>query len=101
MKRALVTLPEGVWQIIYELKGTVGDSDSEVIRHIVIAHLSERGLLIPSYKIKGIPGGGINEQLRYQNKMILALAELLADRGLIKLSEWRSKISQRVSSHSN
>jgi hypothetical protein len=37
-RRALVTLPEGLWAIIdAEMKGKIGDGDSEVIRNIVIA----------------------------------------------------------------
>ena len=43
-KRALVTLPEGVWEIIdRDLKGKLGDGDSEVIRNIVVSYLAEKG----------------------------------------------------------
>lgn len=56
MRRALVTLPDGVWQVIdKELKGKIGDGDSEVIRNIVIAHLTERNYLLQS-KGKGKQG---------------------------------------------
>ena len=48
-RRALVTLPDGVWKVIdKELKGTLGDGDSEVIRNLVIAQLTEKGYLLPS-----------------------------------------------------
>jgi hypothetical protein len=34
MRRALVSLPDGVWTIIdTDLKGQIGDGDSEVIRN--------------------------------------------------------------------
>jgi len=45
MKRILVSLPEGIFKIVKELKGTLGDSDSEVVRDIVVAYLSEQGYL--------------------------------------------------------
>lgn len=45
MKRILVSLPEGIHKILKELKGTIGESDSEVVRNIVIAYLSEKGYL--------------------------------------------------------
>jgi len=46
MKRILVSLPLGIWKIINnELKGIIGESDSEVVRNLVIAYLSEKGYL--------------------------------------------------------
>ena len=46
MKRALVSLPDGIWDIIEnELKGKFGNKNSEVIRNIVLAYLSEKGYL--------------------------------------------------------
>ena len=46
MKRILVSLPEGIWEIVNnDLKGKIGESDSEVVRNIVIAFLSEKGYL--------------------------------------------------------
>ena len=47
--RVLVTLPDGVWEVIErELKGKLGDKRSEIIRNIVIAYLSEKGFIKPS-----------------------------------------------------
>jgi len=43
MKKILVSLPEGIYSILKSLKGEIGDSDSAVIRNIVIAYLSEQG----------------------------------------------------------
>lgn len=45
MKKVLVSLPAGIFKLIRELKGNIGESDSEVIRNIVIAYLSEQGYL--------------------------------------------------------
>jgi hypothetical protein len=53
MRRAQVSLPTGVWKVIDELKGTLGDADSEIIRNIIIAYLSDKGILLPSYKMEG------------------------------------------------
>lgn len=46
MKRILVSIPNGAWKIIEkELKGKIGERDSEIIRNIVLAYLSEKGYL--------------------------------------------------------
>ncbi len=46
MKRVLVSLPDKVYEIIQkELKGTMGESSSEIVRAIIVAYLSEKGYL--------------------------------------------------------
>jgi metal-responsive CopG/Arc/MetJ family transcriptional regulator len=45
MKRILLSLPDETKKIIDNLKGVFGESDSEVVRSIVIAFLSEKGYL--------------------------------------------------------
>ena len=45
MKRILLSLPDEVKKIVDNLKGVFGESDSEVVRSIVIAFLSEKGYL--------------------------------------------------------
>ena len=43
MKKVLVSLPEGIFNLVKDLKGKFGDSDSEIVRTIVISFLSEKG----------------------------------------------------------
>jgi len=44
MKKVLVSIPEGAWKIIEkELKGKLGESESELIRTMVLVYLSEKG----------------------------------------------------------
>jgi metal-responsive CopG/Arc/MetJ family transcriptional regulator len=45
MKRILLSLPDEIKNIVDNLKGTFGESDSEVVRSIVIAFLSEKGYI--------------------------------------------------------
>jgi metal-responsive CopG/Arc/MetJ family transcriptional regulator len=45
MKKVLVSLPEGIFNLVRGLKGTLGESDSEVVRAMVISFLSEKGYL--------------------------------------------------------
>lgn len=45
MKRILLSLPDEIKKTIDNLKGVFGESDSEVVRAIVIAFLSEKGYL--------------------------------------------------------
>jgi hypothetical protein len=94
-RRALVTLPEGVWRVIDELKGTIGDGDSEVIRNIVIAHLSDKGILIPSYNIKA-SASQTSEEVRMQDFMLTTLVELLDEKGILEYDEWEVKIRNKI-----
>jgi len=44
MRKVLVSIPETAWKIIEKkLKGKLGESDSELVRTIVLAYLSEKG----------------------------------------------------------
>ena len=52
----MVSLPKGIREIIKGLKGKLGESESEVIRTIVIAYLSEKGF-ITSEHIGGVKVG--------------------------------------------
>ena len=46
MRKALVALPDHVWDIIEsDLKGRLGSGYSDIIRTIVLAYLSEKGYL--------------------------------------------------------
>jgi len=46
MKKILVSIPTGSWDIIEKkLKGKIGEKDSEIVRNIVLAYLSEKGYL--------------------------------------------------------
>lgn len=55
MKKVLVSLPEGIFEIIQDLKGNLGESNSEVVRNILIAYLSEQGYFSKFGVIQGIP----------------------------------------------
>ncbi|MBI2564691.1 CopG family transcriptional regulator [Candidatus Woesearchaeota archaeon] len=53
MKRILVSIPEGTWGLIEKyFKGKIGEKESEIIRNIVIAYLSEKGYLKNNVKNK-------------------------------------------------
>lgn len=45
MKKVLVSIPEGIYDLIQQLKGIFGESDSEIIRTLVISYLGEKGYL--------------------------------------------------------
>ncbi len=97
MRRALVTLPDGLWKVIdKELKGKIGDGDSEVIRNIVIAHLTEKGYLLPAKKGAGTQIDQIAGELDMHDAMVEALVELLEEKGQIKYSDWENRIKKKV-----
>lgn len=45
MRKVLVSIPEGIYKLMQELKGKFGESDSEIVRTIMISFLSEKGYL--------------------------------------------------------
>jgi len=95
-RRALVSLPEGVWQVIDEqLKGKIGNGDSEVIRNIVVAYLLERGYLL-NPKEKPASMDQIAGELDIHDSMITSLVEVLEKKGLMTEAEWEQNIKKRV-----
>lgn len=68
MKKVLVSLPKGVFDIIRGLKGEMGESDSEVIRNIVISYLSEQGYFSRIGVIRGVPSSKKRGELIEQEK---------------------------------
>jgi len=44
-KKVQVTFSDGQWKLIEKLKGTIGDTDSEVVRNIVISYMSEKSYI--------------------------------------------------------
>ncbi len=101
MRRALVSLPDGVWKVIdKELKGKLGDGDSEIIRHIVVMHLAEKGYLIEGQGARGeklsVSIEDIASQLDIHDSQIEALAEILEEKGHINTDEWSRCIKKKM-----
>lgn len=94
-RRALVSLPEGVWQVIDEqLKGKIGNGDSEVIRNMVVAYLLERGYLL-NPKTKSASMDQIAGELDIHDSMITSLAEVLEKKGILTQEEWEDSVRLR------
>lgn len=50
-KRVNVSLSEDQLALIRQLKGTMGNSDSEIVRNILLAWFSEKGLITNNLKL--------------------------------------------------
>lgn len=98
MRRALVSLPEGVWKIIdNELRGQIGDGDSEVIRNLVIAYLTEKGYLLKGKKEEyQVNTEHIASELDVHDSMITALTELLEEKGQLNPEEWEKRVQKKL-----
>lgn len=89
MKRALVSLPDELFDIMKtKLKGKFGHNDSEIIRGIVIAYLSEHGYLKNEEQS--------TEEITIQEDMIDAIVETLEDKGIITGKEIDDKMRKRL-----
>lgn len=88
MKRTLVSLPDELFEIMRtKLKGKLGQNDSEIIRGIVIAYLSEKGYL----RNEGPP-----EEVSIQEEMIGAVVDALEDKGIVTGEEIDDKVRRRL-----
>lgn len=95
-RRALVTLPDGVWEAIdKQLKGKIGNGDSEVIRNIVVSYLMERGYLLKP-KEKSASMDQVAGELDVHDAMITSLVEVLERKGILKQEEWEQNIKKHV-----
>lgn len=81
-----------------ELKGKLGDGDSEVIRNVVIAYLTSQGYLGKPQEVK--VGSASTDQLAgeldVQDTMVTSLAELLEERGVIDYHAWEARIKKKL-----
>lgn len=41
-RKIQVTFSDGQWRLVEKLRGTIGETDSEIVRNIVISYLSEK-----------------------------------------------------------
>ena len=97
MRRALVSLPDGAWDVIDQLRPQLGNADSEIVRNIVLAYLIEKGYLLKS---KGKKQSFDNEQLAseldIQETMITTLAEMLEEKGQLDYQEWERRVQKNL-----
>jgi metal-responsive CopG/Arc/MetJ family transcriptional regulator len=102
MRRALVSLPDGVWNIIdTDLKGQIGDGDSEVIRNLVISYLTEKGYLLKGkvnseQQQQTDKTDQIASELDIHDTMITALTELLEEKGQLNPEEWEKRVQKKL-----
>jgi hypothetical protein len=96
-RRALVSLPEGVWRVIDEqVKDSLGHGDSEVIRNIVMAYLLERGYLLKP-KEKPASADEIAGEIDVHDAMISSLVELLERKKILPEGEWDKSVKNKLS----
>lgn len=100
MRRALVSLPDGVWNIIdTDLKGQIGDGDSEVIRNLVISYLTEKGYLLKGKATSEQQTDKTDEiasELDIHDTMITALTEILEEKGQLNPEEWEKRVQKKL-----
>ncbi len=88
MKRALVSLPDELFDLMRtKLKGKFGQNDSEIIRGIVIAYLSQQGYLKNEEPI---------EEIGIQEEMVGAVVDALEEKGVVTSKEIDNKIRSRL-----
>lgn len=93
MKRALVSLPDELFDLMRtKLKGKFGKNDSEIIRGIVIAYLSQQGYLKSDES---------NEESGIQEEMIGAVVDVLEEKGVATGKDIDIKVKKRLQERRN
>jgi hypothetical protein len=88
MKRALVSLPDEIFDIMRtKLKGKFGHNDSEIIRGIVIAYLSQQGYLKNEEP---------TEDISIEEDMIGAVIEVLEEKGVASSRDIDDRVLERL-----
>lgn len=96
MRRALISLPDGVLNIIdNDLKGQIGDGDSEVIRNVVITYLADKGYLLEG-KQNIVSTDQIASEVDIYDTVITALTEQLEEKGQMSHVEWEKRIQKKL-----
>lgn len=99
MRRALVSLPDGAWEIIDALRPQLGNADSEIVRNIVLAYLIEKGYLLKSKVKKQTVGNEqIASELDIHDAMISTLAEMLEEKGQLDYQQWEKRVQKKLHS---
>jgi predicted transcriptional regulator len=52
MKRVQVSFTKGQWELIKRFKATMGDTDADIVRNIVLAWLAEKSIITSDVKHK-------------------------------------------------
>jgi metal-responsive CopG/Arc/MetJ family transcriptional regulator len=93
MKRTLVSLPDELFDIMRtKLKGKLGQNDSEIIRGIVIAYLSQQGYLKNEEP---------TEDTAIQEEMIGAMVDVLEEKGVASGKDIDAKMRKRLEEKKN
>jgi len=71
------------------------DGDSEVIRDLVIAHLTERGYLMPK-KNQTNQATYSADEFRMLDTMIYSLVEAMDAKRQVKYSDWEARLRKKV-----
>jgi hypothetical protein len=97
MRRALVSLPDGAWNIIDTLKPKLGNGDSEIVRNIVLAYFIEKGYLLKSKgKKESVGNEQIASELDIHDAMISTLAEMLEEKGHLDYQAWERRVQKKL-----
>lgn len=52
VKRVQVSFTKGQWELIERFKATMGDSDADIVRNVVLAWLAEKSIITTDVKRK-------------------------------------------------
>ncbi len=94
-KRVFVTLPRGISDIIDRDFKKMGETDSEIVRSMIISYLNLRGYFVNSEGFESALD--FQEKIDVLEKMIESLTELLEQKGTINYTQWESILNEKLS----
>ncbi len=96
MRRAFVSLPDGVWEIIdRDIRGGLGEGDSEIIRNIVISYLSDKGYFINERHEDTITE--LRDKVTIMEEMVTTMVNTFEEMGVLNVQEFENKVRKQIS----
>jgi hypothetical protein len=93
-RRIFVSIPDGIWKIIERDFSAMGETDSEILRNMIISYLTVRGYFVNS---KGYEDTAeIQSKVEVLEKMIVTLAEMLEQKGTLNYTQWENRLSEKI-----
>jgi len=68
-KKIQVTFSDGQWRLLNKFKGTIGESDSEIVRNIVISYLSEKSYIKAEVTMNSMQKNRANTNANYSEEL--------------------------------
>lgn len=99
MKRVYVSLPDDVYKILQrDFKNKMGESESEIVRSIVITFLTQRGYFVNEKGYEDVED--VKDRVKVGETLLESLIEVLEEKGDIEFADIDRKVKRKIANQS-